>query len=218
VLTAGDDGLARIWGISIDEPGATTLSAGFDLEDREGRLTSAAFSPDGKRILTAGSDGLARLWDGRTGAALADLDGHVAQINSAAFSPDGARVATAASDGAVRIWDVSTTPPGEPIALNAHGESTYQADFSPDGSLLVTTGCDEQNDPCQAASARVWDTETGELLIEWFIDQAGITSASLSPDGQHLLTIGDDGLVQLMRIYLDAEAMRDGADDRLNRG
>ncbi|UCG26032.1 MAG: WD40 repeat domain-containing protein, partial [Chloroflexota bacterium] len=143
VLTAGDDGLARTWGISIEEPGATTLSAGFDLEDRVGRLTSAAFSPDGKRILTAGSDGLARLWDGRTGAALADLDGHVAQINSAAFSPDGARAATADSGGVVRIWNLSTTPPGEPIILNAHGGPTYQAAFSPGGSLLITIGCDE---------------------------------------------------------------------------
>ena len=35
----------------------------------EGPVTSAAFSPDGTRIVTASDDSTARLWDAATGAA-----------------------------------------------------------------------------------------------------------------------------------------------------
>ena len=37
---------------------------------------SAAFSPDGSRVVTASYDNTARLWDAMTGAALATLSGH----------------------------------------------------------------------------------------------------------------------------------------------
>ena len=40
-------------------------------------VNSAAFSPDGRRIVTASKDGTARLWDAaRRRAASATLDGH----------------------------------------------------------------------------------------------------------------------------------------------
>jgi WD40 repeat protein len=55
-------------------------------------VTSAAFSPDGTRIVTASFDATARLWDATTGAAIATLKGHEKNVNSAAFSPDGRRI------------------------------------------------------------------------------------------------------------------------------
>ena len=39
-------------------------------------MWSAAFSPDGGRVVTASADNTARLWDAKTGAALATLSGH----------------------------------------------------------------------------------------------------------------------------------------------
>ena len=63
-------------------------------------VSSAAFSPDGKRIVTASEDSTARLWDAETGKPIGEpLKGHEgAHVHSAAFSPDGKRIVTA-SDG-----------------------------------------------------------------------------------------------------------------------
>ncbi|MGH2668817.1 MAG: hypothetical protein ACRDH5_06825, partial [bacterium] len=58
----------------------TTLSAHAQ------RVTSAAFSPDGERILTASADGTARLWD-LEGTSLATFSGHTDEVESATFSP-----------------------------------------------------------------------------------------------------------------------------------
>ena len=42
-------------------------------------MNSAAFSPDGSRIVTASDDKTARIWDAATGKEIAVLRGHDAQ-------------------------------------------------------------------------------------------------------------------------------------------
>ena len=68
------------------------------LRGHEGWLKSAAFSPDGARVVTASRDNTARIWDAATGQEIAALRGHQGWVKSAAFSPDGVRIVTA-SDG-----------------------------------------------------------------------------------------------------------------------
>ncbi|REG23533.1 WD domain G-beta repeat uncharacterized protein, partial [Archangium gephyra] len=67
---------------------------------------SAAFSPDGQRVVTASEDGTARVWrvDGKEEAV---LRGHEGRVGSAVFSPDGPQVVTASGDGTARLWTLS---------------------------------------------------------------------------------------------------------------
>jgi hypothetical protein len=68
-------------------------------------VTSAACSPDGKRIVTASSDKTARLWDAATGQPIGmPLAGHTDYVNGAAFSPDGKRIVTASADKTARLF------------------------------------------------------------------------------------------------------------------
>ena len=72
-------------------------------------VLSAAFSPDGKRIVTASADKTARIWDVATGQPIGEpLKGHKADVWSAAFSPDGKRIVTASRDKTARLWDAAT--------------------------------------------------------------------------------------------------------------
>jgi WD40 repeat protein len=68
-------------------------------------VTSAAFSPDGSRIVTASWDETASIWDAATAQEIAVLRGHEHWVHSAAFSPDGLRIVTASYDKTARIWD-----------------------------------------------------------------------------------------------------------------
>jgi WD40 repeat protein len=58
-------------------------------------VSSAVFSPDGKRVLTASVDNTARLWDAATGKQMGPDMRHEDAVTSAVFSPDGKRVLTA---------------------------------------------------------------------------------------------------------------------------
>jgi hypothetical protein len=82
----------------------------------EGEVNTAAFSPDGTRVLTASADRTARLWDAASGAPMGEPMRHGGRVNTAAFSPDGRRVLTASADGTARLWDVGW-PPGPITAV-----------------------------------------------------------------------------------------------------
>jgi len=117
------------------------------LRDHRDRVWSAAFSPDGARVVTASDDKTARIWDVATGKAIAVLSGHSQVVTSAAFSPDGERVVTASEDNTARLWDAKT---GAAIAvLRGHSSAVRSPAFSPDGARVVTASWDR--------TARIWD-------------------------------------------------------------
>jgi len=145
-------------------------------------VVSAAFSPDGSRIVTASYDNTARLWDAKTGAALTTLSGHTDHLDGAAFSPDSNRVVTASWDGTARIWDVKT---GSTLFTLTDATSVHSAVFSPDGSRIATT----------SFGAQLWDARTGEALIT--LSAGRVRSVAFSPDGSRVITASDDGKARM---------------------
>src|SRR4029434_6213455 len=55
---------------------------------------SAAWSPDGQRIVTASTDKTARVWNADGAGEPLILRGHEDQVRFAAWSPDGKRIVT----------------------------------------------------------------------------------------------------------------------------
>jgi WD40 repeat protein len=90
--------------------GIVALAGGawHSLRGHGGSVLSAAFSPDGSRIVTASDDKTARIWDATTAKEIAVLRGHDDALLSAAFSPDGSRIVTASDDKTARIWDAAS--------------------------------------------------------------------------------------------------------------
>jgi WD40 repeat protein len=152
-------------------------------------LASAAWSPDGRRIVTASWDKTARIWDAATGRQLAVLSGHRSSLMSAAFSPDGRRIVTASGDKTARIWDAAT---GKQLGvLSGHRSIVRSASVSPDGLHVVTASGD--------GTARIWDTATGKQLAVLVIPghEVYVFSAAFSPDGRHIVTASDDRIARI---------------------
>ena len=200
VLSVSADGDATIWNAAS---GVAVSRFGLARGDAEA-VTNASFSPDGSRVVAVLTDGTARVIDTRTGRPVGNaLEEPVDLTNeprgtivSARFDRRGARVLTtsiaagAGGQGSIavaRLWDAAT---GAllPISMK-HADWITTADFSPDGSLVLTGSRD--------GSARVWDMATGRPLGAALHHARSVVSASFSPDGSRVLTASDDGTAQL---------------------
>ncbi len=156
--------------------------------EHQGSVHSAAFSPDGTRVITASWDHTAQLWDATTGKPVTPPLRHQDLVSSAAFSPDGTRVVTASLDNTARIWDATT---GKPLtAPLTHQAYVSSAAWSPDGTRIVTVSDDR--------TVHVWDAATGTSLTPPLVHQGYVSSATWSPDGTRLVTASFD---QTARIW-----------------
>jgi WD40 repeat protein len=92
--TGFDDGL-RLWDVET----------GKELKRiKDTNAGSAAFSPDGKRIVSSSHfDKTVRVQDTETSKELRKYEGYTHGVNGVTFFPDGRRIASATYDGA-RIW------------------------------------------------------------------------------------------------------------------
>ena len=194
VVTASDDGTARIWDATTraqlvelqqhDNDAPDGLSALYGIADV---VRSAAFSPDGRRVVTTSRDGAARIWDAATGAQVAALKVQTGFASNAAFSPDGARVVIASDNGLARIWDAATQT--QIVELKGHGGPVDTAVFSPDSVRVVTASDD--------GTARVWDAMTGTQIVELRGHDSHVVSAVFSPDGTRVATASWDGTARI---------------------
>jgi WD40 repeat protein len=122
-------------GMVVQVPRALTSARLRPPRAGEKVVDSAAFSPDGGRVVVLGEDGQARVWDTATGAPLTGPLRHKGAVWYAAFSPDGSRLITAGEERTARVWDARTgealTPP------LPYSRTGRRALFSADGNRAV---------------------------------------------------------------------------------
>jgi WD40 repeat protein len=148
----------------------------------EGFVRSAAWSPDGKRIVTASDDNIARVWNADGQGDPIVLKGHEGTVCSAAWSPDGKCIVTASDDNTARVWNADGQ--GDPIVLKGHEDDVNSAAWSPDGKRIVTASDDN--------TARVWNADgQGDPTI-LKSHEGPVHSAAWSPDGEHIVTASLD--------------------------
>ena len=150
VVTASQDGTARIWDAATGRPVTAPLV-------HVGWVRDAAFSRDGTHVITrngGSSTNYARVWNATTGAATTPPLEQPDTITTAAFSPDGTHVVTASTDGTARLWDAATGAPA--TAPLDHERDVSIAVFSPDGKLVATTAI-------RSKIARIWRASSEKL-------------------------------------------------------
>ncbi|MBA4192249.1 MAG: hypothetical protein C0467_30130 [Planctomycetaceae bacterium] len=131
-------------------------------------IGSAAFSPDGKRVL-AGNDKITREWDAATGNELRTYEGG----RTIAYSGDGKHVLTTHGAGS-RLWDAAT---GNLVRESkAPAKSRFSAVLAPDGKTIL-----ERTD----VEFRVTEAESGKLVSSFPVSKGmSYRSESVSPDGK----------------------------------
>ena len=181
-----------IWSVDFSPDGRSLISAGWDgdihiwdlttgtlariIEADSTHLWMARFSPDGQRILSGGEEGIAKLWDARTGRLVRSFRGHTNRIYEVAFSPSGQFVLTGGEDGA-RLWSIAEEAP---LYVLEEGVTVGGVAFHPSGERFVTAN--------RIGEVRVWETDNGQLLTEFFPHFSSSWFVTFSPDGETLVS------------------------------
>jgi WD40 repeat protein/serine/threonine protein kinase len=150
------------------------------------RVTTATFSPDGRRVLSASWDRTAQVRDAITGQTLATVH-HGDRILSARYNQAGDRFVTASADGTARIWNATNGVPITPELR--HAGKVYWAEFSPDGHSVVTASADK--------TARIWNATTGLKMQKLSGHSDEVLMARFSPNGRQVATGSKHGGVGL---------------------
>jgi len=106
---------------------------------QQGIITTAAWSPDGTRVVIGTQVGTMQVVDARDLSSVSPaVRAHVDGIETVSFSPDGSTVVSAADDGLLAFWDADTLRPiGSPIAPLHEG--VWAAWYRDDGSVTGYT-------------------------------------------------------------------------------
>jgi WD40 repeat protein len=162
---------------------------------------SAAFTPDGQRLIASSMDGSATAWAPETGRELQTfpppstsdeppganavapdptVDPSSIDILAIDVSEDGKSIATASADGSASAWDAASSERRFTIGPEA---GISDVAWSPNGDLLATAGSDGG-----AGLVRIVDRSGEEVTV--LREESGVRfgSVQFSPDGRLLLT------------------------------
>lgn len=142
-VTAGQDGVARVWDTARVGKSGGTVEAETRLEGHGGDVHTIDWHPTKALILTGSQDQTARLWDPRQSGDghIVTLDGHDKPLTCVRWHPGGQWFLTAARDCTCRLWDVRTMR--EIAVYQGHTKDVTAVAWHPTHSHVFTsTGLD----------------------------------------------------------------------------
>lgn len=118
------------------------------------------------------------------------------RINSLHFSPDSTTIVAATGiaglKGEAVLFDVGTGKIVSSFGEGSHRDILSDAEFSPEGTLLATTGYDR--------AIHLWDLASGKLLRSMNAHNGAVYDLAFSPDGTVLASASGDGTCKLWQV------------------
>ncbi len=157
------------------------------------RVTSLAWSPNGKWLASASYDKTVQVWDATNGKQLLTYKEHKGHVNALVWSPDSKYLASASDDGTAQVWNALS---GTPLVIySGHNGPVNALSWSP---VLSAYG---NSLPSHIASAgtdktvHVWDSAQGTDQYVFRSHTDAVYAVVWSPDGRRIASAGEDHFV-----------------------
>lgn len=164
----------------------------IDPAGQERSLQTLAVSRDGRYLLTGSDSNIVKLWDAENGDMLQTYQIEDRAVRALAFSPDGSKIIVGSVNGSLTLFETT----GALIrTLAGHNRAVLSASFT-DENTLLSTAFDN--------TMRVWDLNSGFEVRRFDTSDEptiSLNTASISPDGQLVMTGLSDGRVRVWRLY-----------------
>jgi RNA polymerase sigma factor (sigma-70 family) len=172
-------------------------------------VMSVRFTPDGKTLVSGSADGALRVWETATGRELRQMGDKQSFVTGIALSPDGKLLASGGTDNLrpedetttqprswkVHLWEVAT---GKALLkLEGHTNEVQFVAFSPDGTVLASSGRDQ--------TVRLWNPTTGKSLRTLEGHGERVRALAFSPDGKTLASGSWDNTLRLWEVTTGKE-------------
>ena len=170
IVSASLDGTIRVW----DSNNGVEL---IKLENSDGIVSCASFSPNSEQIVAGYRDGNVRIWDVKTNTVVKILKGHTGNILSCSYSHNGKYIiSSAGGDNTIRLWDAQS---GQVLRIMEGYTGVYNSvEFSPDDKYVVSAGGMDNY-------VRIWDLESGKEIKKFAAKS--IYSVSYSHNGKYIV-------------------------------
>ena len=149
-------------------------------------ITSAAYTPDGLRIVTTGWDRTVKVWSAVPEVSnfwageSHRLVGHGWRASRVALLPDGKRAISGGEDATIYVWDIAS---GRALRRWVGSDfKIFNLAVTPDGKKVVVVG--------ENTDTRVYEIESGRELGRFNHHQGAIFGLAVTPDGRRQLTSG----------------------------
>lgn len=151
-------------------------------------VNSAFFNNDGSLAVTASADNYVGLWNANSGKIIHWMTGHTGEVTYAVFNHKGDKVASVGEDSNIIIWDVST---GKEIIRKKTSEIPYSINFSPDDSKVVVS--------VKNGYFEIYSVSNLSIVkqVNAYTKSGVCWYAEFNPDGQKVLTAGNDGIAKV---------------------
>jgi serine/threonine protein kinase/WD40 repeat protein len=178
---SGDTRLVEIGGQQMKVWDTRTWKPQVVLNTPDDLTNNASFSPRDELLASSGWQKRLQIWNPTTGRELFGLPGAPLPVQ---FNRDGSRLAATILGTKLQIWEVAGCQVVRILRCPHETQGgTWQIHFSPNGTLLATTG---------GGGARIWDAYTGQDVADL---PTGICSGAVfAPDGKALFTRTAAGL------------------------
>ena len=158
-----------------------------------GHIENVAVSPDGRRILASSSESRLVLWDRDSREIKKQIEPAGGWLYAAVFTPEGRRALSAGEDKVIRLWNLDLKTPK--WKLKGHTDWVKCVVVSPDGRMAYSTsGRLYAPPPPEGADTaiRVWDLDAGREVRKMEGHQGRVWALAIAPDGQQILSGGED--------------------------